>query len=57
VLLGALHLPLFVVLSNLVSNGTALLPLIWAWALAGRVLRRADNHPQKTSSTLPVHSG
>ena len=32
--------PLFFVISDLVALGAAMLPLVWAWGLAGRVLHR-----------------
>ncbi len=32
--------PLFFVISDLVALGAAMLPLVWAWGLAGRVLYR-----------------
>jgi hypothetical protein len=38
--------PLFFVISDLVALGAAMLPVVWAWGLAGRHLaRRRPQHP------------
>lgn len=41
-LLLLLWLPLFVVLSGLIAMGAAMLPVLWAWAVAGRDLAGRD---------------
>lgn len=44
-LLLLLWLPLLVGISNLVSLGAAVLPMLWAWALAGRTLGETAEEP------------
>ena len=48
----ATWLPTLVALSGLIALGAALLPMLWAWALAGRILR--TDHPRPTTTELPA---
>ena len=45
-----LWLPLFFVLSAVIALGAALLPMLWAWALAGRTLTDTKLDQRRTSS-------
>jgi hypothetical protein len=47
----ATWLPALVALSSLIALGAALLPMLWAWALAGRILR--TDHPRPATTELP----
>jgi hypothetical protein len=45
--------PLFFVISDLVALGAAMLPVVWAWGLAGRHLARtAAAAPERESATV-----
>lgn len=46
----ATWLPAMVALSGLIALGAALLPMLWAWALAGRILR--TDHPGPATTEL-----
>ena len=47
----ATWLPSLVALSGLIALGAALLPMLWAWAIAGRILR--TDHPRPATTELP----
>jgi hypothetical protein len=47
----ATWLPTLVALSGIIALGAALLPMLWAWALAGRILR--TDHPRTATTELP----
>jgi hypothetical protein len=50
----ATWLPAMIALSSLIALGAALLPMLWAWALAGRNLR--TDHPRPATTELPNHT-
>jgi hypothetical protein len=47
----ATWLPTLIALSSLIALGAALLPMLWAWALAGRILR--TDHPRPATTEFP----
>jgi hypothetical protein len=49
----ACWLPLFFALSSLIAMGAALLPMLWAWGIAGRVLTR----PVPSAAAVPSETG
>ncbi|MFP5220378.1 MAG: hypothetical protein ACLGIG_11730 [Actinomycetes bacterium] len=46
-----LWLPLFVLLSALIAMGAGVLPVVWAWAVAGYSLASGAQAPQRTDTT------
>jgi hypothetical protein len=51
----ALWLPLFLLLSSVIAMGAALLPMLWAWGLAGRQFTGRYDVPEP-SAPAPAHS-